>query len=496
MQLSSDFLPLILARTALNFKPVSHKTCCLLPRRACRLPCRSPSFPVAARTCWQLLASSSVAVSSCYFLPRLSPRAPATCFLAGRRALLLLDSSPRRVSPVVVLAGRRSSSNYKVDIMADEEDMVSEMISPIMDDHHKSNDMNAKGKEKKKKKQLLKKNLKADGNQDVNRQKVVIEYPKFSDRTGENGRKREKSLLKEAANVEEKREIDEMRLAEERNSKSDDDRAKGSVKAAEEQKGNGESISGLNPKSRYGKADNEKSESCKSKKKQRLLEEAAKADQRGVCYLSRIPPHMDHVKLRQILSQYGEIQRIYLSPKDHVARVPRKRANGKQDGGFQEQAFSEGWVEFTKKSVAKRVANMLNGEQIGGRKRSSFHYDLWNIKYLSKFKWDNLTEEIAYKNAIREQKLALEISAAKRERDFYLSKVDQSRALSSIEERIKKKQKVQQESETNYELPVSQLQVKKVFRQFPQKQPVADHAVQSKPRLSKDILAGVFGGSS
>lgn len=44
----------------------------------------------------------------------------------------------------------------------------------------------------------------------------------------------------------------------------------------------------------------------------------------------------------------------------------------------------------------------------------------------------------AYKNAVREQKIALEISAAKRERDFFLAKVDQYRALSSIEERIKK----------------------------------------------------------
>lgn len=31
---------------------------------------------------------------------------------------------------------------------------------------------------------------------------------------------------------------------------------------------------------------------------------------------------------------------------------------------------------------------------LGGRKRSSFYYDLWNIKYLSKFKWDDLTAEI------------------------------------------------------------------------------------------------------
>ncbi|XP_070683476.1 uncharacterized protein [Malus domestica] len=58
------------------------------------------------------------------------------------------------------------------------------------------------------------------------------------------------------------------------------------------------------------------------------------------------------------------------------------------------------WVEFSDKRVAKRVANMLNGEQIGGKKRSSFYYDLWNIKYLSKFKWDNLTEEIAYKKPL------------------------------------------------------------------------------------------------
>ncbi|XVF14000.1 hypothetical protein REPUB_Repub09cG0018900 [Reevesia pubescens] len=227
----------------------------------------------------------------------------------------------------------------------------------------------------------------------------------------------------------------------------------------------------------------------KKKKKEKLLKEAAEADNRGVCYLSRVPPHMDHVKLRQLLSQYGEILRIYLAPSSHQPQVKGKRPRPSK---VQEQEFSEGWVEFARKGIAKRVANMLNGEQIGGRKRSSFYYDLWNIKYLSKFKWDDLTEEIAYKSAIREQKLALEISAAKRERDFYLSKVDRSRALSSIEERMKKKQKVQQQSGTDSEPPVSQ---KKVIRQFPQKKPVAVDTSQNKPRLSKDILSGIFAGS-
>ncbi|KAK9119899.1 hypothetical protein Scep_017992 [Stephania cephalantha] len=247
----------------------------------------------------------------------------------------------------------------------------------------------------------------------------------------------------------------------------------------------------------------------RNKRKSLLLKEAAVADKRGVCYLSRVPPHMNPFKLQQILSQYGEIQRIYLTPENPVAQAHRKQA-----GKFRGQEFSEGcvysdskhydflvpWVEFAKKSVAKKVANMLNGEQIGGRKRSSFYYDLWNIKYLSKFKWDNLTEELAYKKAIRDQKLALEISAAKRERDFYLSKVDKSHALTNIEKKRKKlfrlkKQKINNDvagvtSDTQIEEHQS-----KVVRQFPQKQPVADVSAMNKPRLSKDILAGVFGAS-
>ncbi|KAL4653281.1 hypothetical protein ACB092_01G291800 [Castanea dentata] len=227
----------------------------------------------------------------------------------------------------------------------------------------------------------------------------------------------------------------------------------------------------------------------KEKKKKRVLERAAKGGMRGICYLSRIPPKMDPDGLRVILSQYGELDRIYLVSQNPASQVYRSRA-----GKYGKQKFSEGWVEFTDKKVAKRVANMLNGEQIGGRKRSQFYYDMWNIKYLSKFKWDDLTAEIVEKNAIREQKLDLEISAAKRERDFYLKKVDKSRALSAIEERLQKKRKVQQELGVNSDLPVSQ-QAAKVIRHFPQKQPVANNAGQTKPRLSKDTLAGVFADS-
>ncbi|KAL1191487.1 hypothetical protein V5N11_002313 [Cardamine amara subsp. amara] len=214
------------------------------------------------------------------------------------------------------------------------------------------------------------------------------------------------------------------------------------------------------------KMKSQKADRKKKKLKEKLLKEASKADNRGVCYLSRIPPHMDHVRLRQILSQYGELGRIYLAPENPEAQVHRKKA-----GGFRGQLFSEGWVEFSKKSVAKRVADMLNGEQIGGKKE---------------------VIKIAYKSAVREQKLNMVLSAAKREKDFYLSKVEKSRAMTEIDTRMKKKRKIQEESGGNIE--AAPVFPPRVIRQFRQKKSVNNEISESKPGLSTDVLASVFGG--
>ena len=62
--------------------------------------------------------------------------------------------------------------------------------------------------------------------------------------------------------------------------------------------------------------------------------------------------------------------------------------------GNKKKNFTEGWVEFHDKRVAKTVALMLNNTPIGGKKCSYYHDDLWNIKYLSKFRWTHLTEKI------------------------------------------------------------------------------------------------------
>jgi ESF2/ABP1 family protein len=70
-------------------------------------------------------------------------------------------------------------------------------------------------------------------------------------------------------------------------------------------------------------------------------------------------------------------------------------------------------VEFAEKKIAKRVCLMLNNSPMGGRKRNYYHDDIWNMKYLSGFKWNHLTEKISYEKLIKETKIRQEMTQAK-----------------------------------------------------------------------------------
>lgn len=109
----------------------------------------------------------------------------------------------------------------------------------------------------------------------------------------------------------------------------------------------------------------------------------------GVVYLSRLPPFMRPQKVKFLLSRFGEIGRIFLAPED-----PKSHARRVKFGGNKRVNYEEGWVEFKDKKVAKLVAETLSATTIGGKKGNYYHDDVWNIKYLPKFKWHHLQAQI------------------------------------------------------------------------------------------------------
>eukprot|EP00045_Choanoeca_perplexa_P002533 m.24912 g.24912 ORF g.24912 m.24912 type:complete len:104 (-) comp11565_c0_seq9:1389-1700(-) len=86
---------------------------------------------------------------------------------------------------------------------------------------------------------------------------------------------------------------------------------------------------------------------------------------RGLIYMSKVPPYMKPAKLRHLLSQFGEIDRVYLKPEDPKVRKHRVRM-----GGNKKINYAEGWIEFLDKKIAKRVAESLNGTQVGKAKHA------------------------------------------------------------------------------------------------------------------------------
>lgn len=153
-----------------------------------------------------------------------------------------------------------------------------------------------------------------------------------------------------------------------------------------------------------------------------------KQPKRGIIYLSTIPPYMNVSKIREVFSEFGTVGRVYLQ----LADKDRKPGEKKSKKRIVSKKFTEGWVEFERKSVAKKVAALLNNTQVNTRKKSKQYDCIWNIKYLSNFKWIHLNERLAYEKAARRQKLRAEIQLAKKKTNFFTSNLDKSKKKQNV----------------------------------------------------------------
>ncbi|KAI8097428.1 U3 snoRNP-associated protein Esf2 [Halteromyces radiatus] len=165
------------------------------------------------------------------------------------------------------------------------------------------------------------------------------------------------------------------------------------------------------------------------------LEELELANKRsGVCYLSRVPPFMTPKRVRSLLSKFAELGKLYLAPED-----PKITARRRKYSKNRRVNYTEGWVEFKDKRKAKALAEHLNMRQIGGKRTSQHFHEMWNIKYLPKFKWRHLTEQFAYERRARQERLRAEMAQAARENKAYMLNVDKAKKMEHIQERKRKR---------------------------------------------------------
>ncbi|XP_067639719.1 uncharacterized protein [Eurosta solidaginis] len=149
-----------------------------------------------------------------------------------------------------------------------------------------------------------------------------------------------------------------------------------------------------------------------------------KKRKKGIIYISNIPKHMNVTRVREILGEYGKIGRVYLQPEKLPGGSDKKKKRKRLA-----RHFTEGWVEFESKRVAKQIVVLLNNKQISTRKKSQFYDYLWSMKYLPRFKWVHLTERMNYEQAVHKQRLQTEVSQARKETTFFQNNLDKSEFL-------------------------------------------------------------------
>ncbi|XP_036348013.1 pre-rRNA-processing protein esf2-like [Rhagoletis pomonella] len=149
-----------------------------------------------------------------------------------------------------------------------------------------------------------------------------------------------------------------------------------------------------------------------------------KKRKKGIIYVSNIPKHMNVTRIREILGEYGKIGRVYLQPEKLPGNNDKKKKRKRIA-----RHFTEGWVEFESKRVAKQIVELLNNKQISTRKKSQFYDYLWSMKYLPRFKWVHLTERMNYEQAVHKQRLSTEVSQARKETTFFQNNLDKSEFL-------------------------------------------------------------------
>jgi ESF2/ABP1 family protein len=201
----------------------------------------------------------------------------------------------------------------------------------------------------------------------------------------------------------------------------------------------------------------------------------------GVIYLSSLPSYLRPSALRNLLTQRGfaPIKRLFLTPASKASSHHSKKNS--------RQLYTEGWIEFESKKVARRCAETLNATAVGGKKGGFYRDDLWNMKYLRGMGWDELMagvrEERREEEGRRDEERRIIVGEAKR----FVEGVEKGRKEEGMRRKRKKKEPDAVDDAKGPE------DVKRTWRQFEVKGKERDGDSRSKKQkdgsLDEDVRA-------
>ncbi|QKX57888.1 uncharacterized protein TRUGW13939_05008 [Talaromyces rugulosus] len=205
-----------------------------------------------------------------------------------------------------------------------------------------------------------------------------------------------------------------------------------------------------------------------------------KKDKTGVIYFSSLPPYLKPFALKTLLLQrgFGPINRVFLTPAVASTSGAGSRRSNKR------KMYSDGWVEFESKKVAKVCAETLNATTVGGR--SWYRDDVWNMKYLRGFRWADLMEQVQIERSQREAQRRIEDTRSRKEDKVFLSGVEKGKVIEGI------RKKREDKAKANDTIP-EDIQIRRVFRQNEVKQREENKALNNKmDEDAKRVLGKIF----
>ncbi|KAL8870718.1 MAG: hypothetical protein Q9174_003300 [Haloplaca sp. 1 TL-2023] len=157
----------------------------------------------------------------------------------------------------------------------------------------------------------------------------------------------------------------------------------------------------------------------------------------GVIYLSRLPPFIRPSTVRSLLTPFGTITHLFLTPEP-----PSQHSSRIRSGGNKKRSYTDGWVSFQDHKSAKTCVAAINGQTMAGamKKKGYYRDDVWNARYLRGFVWEDLMAEVRVEEREREERVRVGVRREKREREGFLRGVERGK----VEETRRKKKEARE----------------------------------------------------